>query len=88
MGIAAQETHVSAAEAAGLTYVTDGVPGITRKRVGTGFAFHAPDGTLIRDRAERRRIRALAIPPAWTDVWVSPNPDGHVQATARDAKGR
>ncbi len=88
MGIEVRQTLVAAAETAGLTYVTDGVPGITRKRVGTGFAYYAPDGTLIRDRAERRRIGRLAIPPAWTDVWICPDPRGHIQATARDAKGR
>jgi len=88
VGIELKETYVAAAEAAGLVYVTDAEPGITRKRVGTGFAYYAPDGSRIADRAERRRLRALAIPPAWSDVWICPNPDGHIQATARDAKGR
>ena len=87
-GIEVREAHVSAAEAAGLTYVTDSEPGITRKGVGAGFAYYHPDGTLIRDRMERRRIGSLAIPPAWTDVWICPDPLGHIQATARDAKGR
>ena len=83
-----RETHVAAAEAAGLTYVTDARPGVSRKRVGTGFAYYRQDGTLIRDRAERRRLASLAIPPAWTDVWICADPHGHIQATARDAKGR
>ena len=85
---ALRESHVSTAQAAGLVYVTDGEVGITRKRVGNGFAYYQPDGSLIKDRKERRRIGKLAIPPAWTDVWICPDPNGHVQATARDAKGR
>jgi DNA topoisomerase-1 len=68
--------------------VTDGVPGIRRRRVGTGWAYYAPDGTRIADRAERRRLNGLAIPPAWTNVWICPDPLGHLQATARDARGR
>jgi DNA topoisomerase-1 len=82
------DPHISAAREAGLRYVTDTEPGISRKRVGRGFAYYALDGTLIRDRHERRRLAALAIPPAWTDVWICPDPLGHIQATARDAKGR
>ena len=88
MGIEVRETQVAAAEAAGLTYVTDANAGITRKRAGTGWAYYAPDGTLIGERGERRRIGRLAIPPAWRDVWICPDPNGHIQATARDAKGR
>ena len=83
-----RDTHISAAEAAGLIYVTDSERGITRKRVGTGFAYYDSDGNRIADRAERKRLGKLAIPPAWTDVWICPNPRGHIQATARDAKGR
>jgi DNA topoisomerase-1 len=83
-----REIHVAAAQAAGLKYVTDGEIGITRKRVGRGFAYYASDHTLITDHAERRRLAALAIPPAWTDVWICPDQLGHIQATARDAKGR
>ncbi len=74
--------------AAGIHYVTDGERGIARRRVGTGFAYYAPDGTRITGAAERNRLASLAIPPAWTDVWICPDPDGHIQATARDAKGR
>jgi len=79
---------VATAEAAGLRYVTDDRPGIRRKRSGKGFAYYAPDGSLIRDRAELRRIASIAIPPAWTDVWIGPNPRGHILATGRDARGR
>jgi DNA topoisomerase I len=77
-----------AARAAGLRYVSDSQPGITRRRAGNAFSYRAPDGQIITDRAELARIRALAIPPAWTDVWISPRPDGHLQATGRDARGR
>jgi DNA topoisomerase-1 len=83
-----RDTLVAAAEAAGLTYVTDAEPGITRKRAGTGFAYYASDGTRIQARGDRKRLASLAIPPAWTAVWICPNPIGHIQATARDAKGR
>lgn len=72
----------------GLNYVTDGVAGITRRRSGKGWSFYNPDGTLITDRKERKRINSLAIPPAWTDVWISADPKGHIQATARDARER
>jgi DNA topoisomerase-1 len=77
-----------AVEAASLHYVTDGSPGIRRRRVGTGFTYVDPEGRPVRDLATRRRIRALAIPPAWTDVWICPGPRGHIQATGRDARGR
>lgn len=81
------EYRLSAA-CAGLRYVTDGVPGITRRRSGKGWSFYDPQGVLIVDPAERARIKALAIPPAWTEVWICPDPDGHLQVTARDARGR
>ncbi|WP_410216821.1 DNA topoisomerase IB [Paracoccus sp. (in: a-proteobacteria)] len=77
-----------AAESAGLVYVNDDLPGITRKRAGKGFAYHGPDGQTIRDKDERKRIASLAIPPAYTDVWICPDPRGHIQATGRDDKGR
>ena len=77
-----------AAQAAGLQYVTDATPGIRRKRAGTGFSYVGADGKTIRDRKMLARIRALAIPPAYTDVWVCPSPHGHIQATGRDARGR
>jgi DNA topoisomerase-1 len=82
------EEQRNAATRAGLSYVTDGLVGISRKRAGKGWAFYAPDGTRISDAAERKRISSLAIPPAWTDVWISPDPKGHIQATARDDRGR
>ena len=77
-----------AAEAAGLRYVTDRSPGIRRKRAGTGFSYVGPDGNTIRDAKVLARIRALAIPPAYRDVWICPSPNGHIQATGRDARGR
>jgi len=80
--------HRKAAARAGLRYVTDGVAGIRRKRSGKGWAYYAPDGARIADAKLRRRLNALAIPPAWTEVWICPDPDGHIQATARDARGR
>jgi DNA topoisomerase-1 len=64
------------------------MPGIKRRRHGRGFSYLDPDGRVIRERALIRRFRSLAIPPAWTDVWICPLPDGHLQATARDARGR
>ena len=78
----------AAAKAAGLRYSTDTRPGITRRRRGKGMSYVGPDGTVITDRDTVQRIRSLAIPPAWTDVWICPWPNGHVQATGRDARGR
>lgn len=63
-------------------------PGITRRRAGRGFSYRLADGNLLRDTAELARIRQLAIPPAWSDVWISPCADSHLQATGRDARGR
>jgi DNA topoisomerase-1 len=80
--------HRKAASRAGLNYVTDGVAGISRRRAGKGWIFFKPGGERINDPDERRRINGLVIPPAWTDVWISPDPKGHIQATARDARGR
>lgn len=76
------------AEAAGLRYVSDTRPGITRKRSGKGFSYVAPDGRRITEKRELARIRSLAIPPAYSDVWICPDPNGHIQATGRDARGR
>ncbi len=76
------------AQAAGLRYVSDQQPGIRRVRSGRGFRYLSPDGQPIRDPAELRRFRSLAIPPAWTEVWICPSPRGHIQVTGRDAKGR
>jgi len=79
---------VEAAKAAGLRYVTDAMPGIRRKRSGKNFSYIDAKGQLIRDCKELERLKALAIPPAWTEVWICPNPHGHILATGRDAKGR
>ena len=76
------------AKAAGLRHVSDEAPGITRRRAGSGFAYRAADGAPLRDRETLARIRALAIPPAWRDVWICPHPRGHIQATGRDARDR
>ena len=73
---------------AGLVYVNDALPGIRRIRRGRGFVYRASDGRLLRDEGELARIRRLAIPPAYTSVWICPRPDGHLQATGRDARGR
>ncbi|RJE81074.1 DNA topoisomerase IB [Paracoccus sp. JM45] len=77
-----------AAENAGLIYVNDDMQGITRVRAGKGFSYRDEKGRTIRDKAERKRLNALAIPPAYDDVWICPDPLGHIQATGRDAKGR
>jgi DNA topoisomerase-1 len=82
------EDPVAAASAISLRYVTDDQPGIRRKRRGKSFAYTAPDGRVIREARTLARIRALAIPPAWTDVWIATDPEGHIQATGRDARGR
>jgi DNA topoisomerase I len=77
-----------AAESAGLTYVSDEDPGIRRRKAGHGFTYVLPGGSKVEDKATLERIRALAIPPAYTDVWICPKANGHIQATGRDAKGR
>lgn len=79
---------MASARAAGLRYVSDQSPGIRRKRAGKGFTYLATDGRTIHDAQTTARIRSLAIPPAWTDVWICPDPRGHLQATGRDARGR
>ena len=75
------------AEDAGLHYVSDVEPGISRRRRGKGFSYSRADGTPVSDD-ERRRIEAIVIPPAWTDVWICGQPEGHIQATGRDERGR
>src|SRR5437762_883046 len=77
----------SAAEA-GLHYVTDESAGIQRKRAGKGFTYIGPDGKAIKDPGVLLRIKGLVIPPAWTHVWICPDPLGHLQATGRDQRGR
>jgi DNA topoisomerase-1 len=79
---------VLSARLAGLRHVTDGKPGIRRRRRGKGFSYLDPAGQPLRDSRERRRIEALAVPPAWTEVWICPLANGHLQATGRDARGR
>ena len=91
----AQEMHdediaapVEAARAAGLRYVSDATPGFQRKRAGKHFSYLDLKGKPIHDEEQLKRIRSLGIPPAWTNVWICRNPNGHIQATGRDAKGR
>jgi len=78
----------ASAESAGLRYVTDAEPGVTRRRAGKGWTFHGVDGRRITDAARIAWIKRLAIPPAWDDVWICPDRRGHLQATGRDARGR
>ncbi|HEY1329851.1 MAG TPA: DNA topoisomerase IB [Actinomycetota bacterium] len=73
---------------AGLRYVTDQSPGIRRRRAGSGFVYLNGGSRAIRDTETLARIRSLAVPPAWSDVWICPHPNGHLQATGRDARGR
>lgn len=82
------ENPVAAANAVSLNYTSDDIPGIVRLRRGKGFVYKTTRGAPVRDRATLARIRSLAIPPAWTDVWICPDPEGHIQATGRDARGR
>ena len=85
---AAVDPAAEAARDAGLVYASDEEPGITRRRAGRGWTYTGPDGKTITDRKELRRIKTLAVPPAWTNVWISPSPRGHIQATGRDARKR
>ena len=78
----------ASAKAAGLRYVTDAGPGIQRRGFRAGFRYVLPEGGPVRDPATLKRIRSLVIPPAWTDVWICPSANGHLQATGRDARGR
>jgi DNA topoisomerase-1 len=79
---------LDSARMARLRYVGDDQSGIHRKKCGAGFAYFDAGGKPVRDKATLARIRRLVIPPAWTDVWISPFEDGHLQATGRDARGR
>lgn len=79
---------VASAAAAACRYVDDSGPGIRRIKAGKGFRYVGPDGKPVREPDEVRRIRSLVIPPAWTDVWICPSKDGHIQATGRDARRR
>ena len=79
---------IDAAEEAGLRYVSDDQPGYTRRAKGDDFEYFDTEGKLIRDEQRLLRIKRLAIPPAYTSVWICPSPNGHIQATGRDARGR
>jgi DNA topoisomerase-1 len=85
---AALDPYIRTAHEAGLRYVSDREPGLTRKRAGKGFVYHSASGARVQSPALLARIRKLAIPPAWTQVWICPHADGHIQATGRDARGR
>lgn len=84
----AADEALEAARAAKLRYVSDAIPGIRRRRAGRGFAYSDPEGRRVTSSSELARIRHLAVPPAWRDVWISPFANGHVQAIGRDARGR
>lgn len=75
-------------ESAALSYITDDVPGITRRSCAAGFVYVDARGRRVRNPVDLERIRSLAIPPAWIDVWIAPAPEAHIQATGRDARGR
>jgi DNA topoisomerase-1 len=79
---------VEVAEEAGLRYVSDDQPGYTRRRKGDDFEYFDTDGKRIRDETRRLRLKRLAVPPAYKDIWICPSPNGHIQATGRDARGR
>src|SRR5436305_2260150 len=79
---------VESAKAAGLRYYLDDRPGIRRVRAGRGFRYRGPEGQAVNDPETLGRIKSLVIPPAWTEVWICPRADGHLQATGRDARGR
>ena len=80
--------HVEAAERAGLRYTPDSMRGIRRERVAGAFVYFGSNGQPLTNEQKLRRIRSLAIPPTWTDVWICPDANGHLQVTARDARGR
>src|SRR5919201_2957507 len=87
-GSAEQYEMLLAAREAGLRYVDPGDPGITRVRRGRGFSYLDRNDNPITDKGTLERIRSIVIPPAWTDVWICPSPNGHIQAAGRDARGR
>src|SRR5437870_975942 len=86
--VALDDSAIASAGTAGLCYVSDAIPGIQRHRAGDEFRYIDPNGELIRNEHDLRRIRSLAIPPAWTAVWICPRENGHLQATGRDARRR
>lgn len=83
-----EQEPAEAAKAARLRYAGDGKPGIRRVAAETGFAYLTPEGSVLSDPTTLTRIASLGIPPAWTDVWIAPQANNHIQATGRDAKGR
>ena len=85
--VAAPEA-IAAAREANLRYVSDESPGITRRNNGKNATYLDPNGRAVKDGETLGRIKRLAIPPAWTDVWICPLANGHIQATGRDARGR
>jgi DNA topoisomerase I len=87
-GTRTRQDPADAARAVGLRYISGDEPGITRQKSGKGFTYRSPEGETIKDRDVRRRIESLVIPPAWTDVWICADPEGHLQATGRDDRGR
>lgn len=78
----------TAAHDAGLRYMSDDRPGITRMKKGAHFAYKDENGKVITNQETLKRIESLVIPPAWTDVWICPSYRGHIQATGRDTRGR
>jgi DNA topoisomerase-1 len=86
--MAVEFEDLEAARAAGLRYVSNAMPGIRRIGAGKSFRYVDPDGKRVRDATTLARIRQLAVPPAWTDVWICASPNGHLQAMGRDARGR
>lgn len=84
----AVDPNKQSARQGGLVHVSDTAPGLRRKRAGKGFAYVDARGRAVRSKPTLQRIRALAVPPAWTDVWICARAEGHIQATGRDARGR
>src|SRR5262245_52004712 len=82
------ESEVQSAKSAGLRYVADSRPGLRRLRASRAFRYLGLNGRNLTDAKTLKRIQALAIPPAWTDVWICPHANGHLQATGHDTKGR
>ncbi|HVL76608.1 MAG TPA: DNA topoisomerase IB [Noviherbaspirillum sp.] len=82
------DNSASSVPVPGLRHVSDARPGITREAAGKGFRYRHPDGSLVEDEATLARIKALAVPPAWSEVWICPHANGHIQAIGRDARGR
>src|SRR5207237_3023317 len=76
------------ARAVGLRHVSDQMPGLKRERIGKSFRYRDAAGKIVRDAETLRRIKSLVIPPAWTEVWICPHPNGHLQATGRDDRHR